>query len=270
MFIKTILDKGPYRVTFNDVGDVEDSFGNKNKVAYYVVDTQVYRKDYWFVIFLVYLIGLTLFGLVHCVIAFFVIFTLSLLNWLTFQIRIHRTLQFRDKKLQTLRKLIEVGISDELLKLSQKEKDEAALFLKENYYYGKFFEEESTKSMLQGKASRRYKYLFSLIYLFFITFGVICPFSDWGYLDYSLTSRLLVLVPFVMLVLSYNPFKAHNSDVVEFIDTINRSSISPTTEDVQGINILVNELKERQLLSEETLDSIDKLIKELLKYSEVA
>ena len=73
-----------------------------------------------------------------------------------------------------------------------------------------------------------------------------------------------------MLVLGYNPFKAHNSDVVEFIDTINRSSISPTTEDVQGINILVNELKERQLLSKETLDSIDKLLKELLKYSEVA
>lgn len=267
MFLKTILDKGPYRVTFNDV---EDSSGNESKVVYHVADTQVYQRDYCFAIFLIYLIGLTLFGFVHCVIAFLVIFTLFLLNWLTFQIRLHRTLQFRDKKLQTLRKLIEIGISDELLKFSQKEKDEAALFLKENYYYSKFFEEESTKSMLQGKASIRYKYLFSLIYLPFNILGIMYPFSDWGGIDYSLTSRLLVLVPFVILVLSYNPFKAHNSDVVEFIDTINRSSISPTTEDVQGINILVNELKERQLLSKENVDSIDELIKELLKYSEVS
>lgn len=267
MFIKTILDKGPYRITFNDV---EDATGTESKVAYYVENSDVTTQDYWCVIFLVYLIGLTLFGLVHCVIAFLVIFTLSLSNWLTFQIRIHRTLQFRDKKLQTLKNSIEIGISDELIKFSQKEKEEAALFLKEDYYYNKVFKEETTKSMLQGKMSRRYKYLFSLICLAFNTLGIIYPFSDWGGINYSLTSRLLVLVPFVILVLSYNPFKAHNSDVVDFIDTINRSSISPTTEDVLEINTLVEELKNRKLLSKEKFDSIDESIKELLKYSKLS
>ena len=36
MFIKTILDKGPYRVTFNDVGDVEDSKFSRLKKFFFL------------------------------------------------------------------------------------------------------------------------------------------------------------------------------------------------------------------------------------------
>ena len=124
-------------------------------------------------------------------------------------------------------------------------------------------ESEKTKSILQGICSNKYKNLFSFTAFFINVIGLVLPFLDIFGSNYSTLSKLFVVVPFAVLAFGYTPF-LKNSEIVDFADTINDSSISPTTEDIVEIDKIVLKFKKKNFLSKENFDSIDKLIKDLL------
>ena len=264
MITKKVFDNGSYEVTFKDV---KDSSGNTKPVLFYADRYQSTRQDCWWFLYWLYLVFLTVSGGISGFLSL-IMLAISLASfWLTFQSRLHGALQSRDNKLQFLLSFVTLAVSDKILvkirSSNQEESDEALEFLKNDADYNKLAEGEKINSMLQGIFSNKYKNLFSFAALFVNGIGLAIPFLDIFGSNYSTTSKLLVVVPFAILAFSYTPF-LKSSEIVDFADAINDSSISPTTKDVVNIDNMVLEFRKKNFLSREHFESIDKLIKDLL------
>lgn len=264
MTTKKVFGNGEYKVAFKTV---KDSSGNTKPVVLYV-DSYIARpNDCWWFFFWLYLVFITISGGMDAFLSLTMIIISFASFWLTFQSRLHGALQSRNNQLQFLLTFVKLAVSDKLLakirSSNQDESEEALEFLKNDIDYNKVIESEKTKSILQGICSNKYKSLFSLTAFFINVIGLVLPFLDIFGSNYSTLSKLLVVVPFAVLAFCYTPF-LRNSEIVDFADTINDSSITPTTEDIIEIDNMVLKFRKKSFLSKENFDSIDELIKDLL------
>ena len=264
MTTKKLFD-GKYKVTFKEV---KDASGNTKPVVFCVDSYIATQNDCWWFFFWLYLVFITISGGMDAFLSLTMIIISFASFWLTFQSRLHGALQSRNNQLQVLLTFVKLAVSDKLLakirSSNQDESEEALEFLKNDIDYNKVIESEKTKSILQGICSNKYKNLFSFTAFFINVIGLVLPFLDIFGSNYSTLSKLFVVVPFAVLAFGYTPFQVKSNEIVDFADTINDSSIAPTTEDIIEIDTLVLKFRKKNFLSKENFDSIDELIKDLL------